>query len=345
MLRMLISYFLRHFFIKLFFCSVLLTSVLIACNLCTKLALIQSLFLALQFMLAFVPVAALFVLPLATTLAVHGTIVLHRKNNQLLLLASLKPAWLALIKATALFSLVVGMVYGYCAFYYAPRSYLAAKKLLVHAAQQYLYALQPGIVHKPCSGCVFFCTDKKREGECVQFNKLFFVFTQRGQQHLITAARGTYDGQLIQLYDGSVAIIAKAPSPVMRFDRARLPFALLADAGNQADQPCDYKYATLPLLWHKRGTCTEAFMELHKRIAATLWLLLMPLIALLFAWRSGTLSLLTSMMHCGALYAVCYIVLALAYIVTGSRWLTLGIFYTPIMLLGMVTWCWYHRVE
>lgn len=344
---MLVYYFLRCFFYQGIIFFSILTAIFASCNLFLRLPLINSASTIPLLMVAMLPLMALFALPLAASFAVYTTIAQHASGSELLMLSFLKSAQRSLLKAVGIFALCCGFVYTLLVFQYAPQSYHVGKRLLLKVAQEHLFTLEPNKFHSPFSTFTFFFKKKESfEKDKPIFSTLLLVFTPSKKQedrYFFTAQQGFFEDNTFILLNGALYTFKSGHIHVAHFEHTEIDFNQFINNDNGVLQGSGLKFLTLHRLLDIRKTDPQAFVEINKRIAQSLWQCAQPLLALFLGSVLLYESMLASVLLCGSLYLLSYVLIALAQTCHHNIPLTLMLFYLPILLILLSAWILYKR--
>ena len=330
---MLVAYFLRRFFFQATIYLAILTALFLACNVVTKLPVIYDFWVIPVLLWFMMPVVALFALPLAASMALFSVIAAHKIHDELLVTVFLPRARRSLVAAGLVFALVTALGYGFVSFIAAPRGYALGKKLLINAARDHLVHLPPNIFHSPLPMVSFFVRDKQLSSDGnVLFNHLMLVIsTKQGERMLFTASRGSFVQRQLQLEQGRVVMLKGTQVHSAAFEKTQVDVdALFAkeDPLKGLNQAKLFNVQTLLAVYANNN---EAFVELHKRIAQSLWQLLLCALALFMALITTGSSLLSSVGVSGILFLISYVLVAAAQAFVGQPIYALLLLYVPLL--------------
>lgn len=340
---MLIRYFLQAFFSRSFLFFVILTGIFASCDLFLRLPLIGSAWTIPVVFILMLPLMAIFSLPIATSLAVFATVAAHKVQDQLLFLSYSKKALRALLASVGLFSLITCLVYAFLAFKLVPESYHKGKQLLVKAAQEHLLKLEPNKFHTPFPAfTVFFKTRNYAKANSPQFSTLFLVYSpnkkQHEEQYFFTAEKGSFCDNKLTLYNGAIHTFKQGHFHAATFAQTDIDFDAFIRENVGIVSLSNFKFWTWDKLFSQAHADSQACVELHKRIVQSLWQLLLPMVAFVWAWVMPYVTLLSGLALCGSLYLSSYVLIALAQSYYQRVGFALALLYIPliVMLLAML---------
>lgn len=339
---MLITYFLRRFMQQASIYFAVLVALFLSCNLVTKLPVVYTFSTIPVLIWLLLPVMALFALPLAASMAVFSVVASHKIYDELLMLDFLPPARRALRRAGLLFALGTGLIYAILALCIAPNSYLASKKVLITAVKDQLVQLEPGIFHQPLPMVSFFVQEKHYDQvlHSTVFTNLMLVITQRsGEWLLFTAHQGFFYQGSLALCRGRLVALQGKQVHAAAFQRTYVNLESYVGPGEQVKGLSGAKFQTISGLLGIYSSNHEAYFELHKRFAQTLWHIILVLLALVLAYLLQQSSLLASICWCGSIFLFSYIMVALGQTLQHVPILALALLYGPAvaaMLLILV---------
>jgi lipopolysaccharide export LptBFGC system permease protein LptF len=332
---MITSYFFRRFVYQGLLFFGILTAVFASCNLFVRLPVIQNLTAIPQLVLMMLPLVALFSLPIASGLSVYTTLIQHKIRDELLLLAFLKPASRALYKAVIAFALLCGLLYAALVFQFAPQSYKLGKQLIINVAKEHFLQLEPNKFHTPFPGVTFFFKTKvTAPGTTPRYTTMFLVYAPaRDEQYFFTAQEGFFDADTLVLHNGSMHTIKAGRFHAANFRQMEIDFRSLLAREERDHQLVGLKFITFKRLYALQGNDQEAFVELHKRYAQILWLIVFPFLAFFGALVIRRSSLIVGVALCGGFYLMSYVLLALGQFFYDQPVCALLCFYGPILMI------------
>lgn len=346
---MLIRYFLKNFLYYGLLFFAILTGIFASCNLFIRLPFINDAATIPMLMLTMLPLMTLFSLPLSSSMAVSMTIGQHQVYDEFLVLKYLKPARTALLKAVLIFSGICTFIYLIMVFQLAPQSYHKGKQLLLKVAQEQLLKLEPNKFHTPFSSCTFFFRKKvQASGKIPTFSTLFLVFLpKKGTQerYFFTAQYGYLMHDRLILCNGSMYMFKSGRFHSATFKQSDIDLHRFIEAERERPQLSGLKFLTWNRLLAALKTETEVVVEFHKRIVQALWQFLFPLLIFFLGSIVTYYSLLSSIITCGSLYLLSYVLIACAQVYSSNVLLALLLLYLPPLLLLMLGIVFYVRKQ
>ena len=345
---MLISFLLRRF-IRSFALYCLLLAVLLGFgNIFLKLSLFSNVRALWIVFCALIPLMITFALPLAAGMAVYSIVSNLYLNDEITIIRSFIAAKRALWGAGIIFSALVTMLYIPLVFHIAPARYGVGKQALLTLAKQQFDSLEAGVLHVPFPGASFYCAQKKVHQATVFYTSLFLaLYNKHNERYFFTAHNGTLCNDTFVLIDGCVYTITAGKHYAAHFKETTINLAQLFVKTN--DFGTALKHPKFLVLKDLLPLCVQnnqmACYEFFKRLAQIMWLLLFPLLALLFALLCGAYKNRVLMGICcnGFLFLCSHITLTLAqvwwHIPALAFFLLFGI---PVIMVGIFLW-WYQR--
>jgi lipopolysaccharide export LptBFGC system permease protein LptF len=333
---MITGYFFRRFVYQGLLFFGILTAVFASCNLFVRLPVMQNLLAIPQLVLMMLPLVAMFSLPIASGLGVYTTLMQHKTRDDLLLLAYLKPASRALYKAVIAFTLLCGLLYAALVFQFAPQSYRLGKQLIVNVAKEHFLQLEPNKFHTPFPGLTFFFKTKLAATQVAapRYTTMFLVYAPgKDERYFFTAQEGFFAADTLVLHNGSMHTIKGGRFHAANFHQMEIDFRSLLAREERNPQLAGLKFTTFKHLYALKDNDQEAFVELHKRFAQILWLMLFPFLALCGALVMRRSSLIAGVALCGSFYLVSYVLLALGQFFYDQPVCALLCFYGPILMI------------
>lgn len=306
-----------------------------------KLPLIHSLKVLPLFMWTMLPLMVLFSLPLASSMAVHNVISTHWLHDELVLARYLPSLYSAIRRAVVIFACLCSATYALFVFYLAPSSYLIGKQLLIHVAQEQFLQLDAHKFHTPYHGITFFFKEKTRLNDIPIFHSLLLVFaTKHDEYYFFTASRGMFSNNTLVLYDGTLSSVLRGAMHTASFDETSIDVLKLISKDQEQAQRVSSKFLSLNQLLVSQSQERTIWAELHKRLAQTVWQLLLPIMLFCIAWGLRKTSLITTIVWSGGLYLLSYVAVIFGQSQSSSTMIALMILYgTPLCVVCGV---WYH---
>jgi lipopolysaccharide export LptBFGC system permease protein LptF len=339
---MIAHYFFTRFMLAAGMYFSLLLALFLSCNMILKLPLITHPGILPHLMILLFPVMTLFALPLATSLAVQVTIAEHKQRDELVLLAFLSRAMASLRIAGLFFSVLMMVVYALCSFYLAPRGYVLSKQLLFSLAKDQLLHVEPKKFHSPAPMLSFYVHEKETHPDTgIIFKKIMLLVSPSKTERLFfMAERGFFQDNQLVLIDGySIAYKGNAAHTVF-FQKTALYLDAYIQQSNEKKIFFSSRFLTMPELCQALQTKkSDVFFEFHKRIAQTLWQLVLIFLAFAYALSRPAGSFLHTLVACGTMFLATYLLIMLAQAYQHVVVLCLLLLYFPL-LLAMVASLW-----
>ena len=331
---MIIAYFITCFTATAGIYFGVLLALFLSCNIVLKLPLITHAGILPLLALLLLPVMALFALPLATSMAVQSTIGEHRARDELVMIAFLKPALRSLRLSVLCFGLLSVGLYAFFAFYLAPQGYVLSKKLFFNAAKDQLLHVEPRVFHSPVPLLSFYVDQKQPSKQYgTIFKRLILIVRGKQQEQLFFAAEcGFFDDRRLVLITGHMVSYKNKEAHTAFFKKTALHLDAYLQPSAEKKVLTQGRFLTIQQLFHAAGTQQDLSFELHKRIAQTLWQLVLVLLASVFAFYQRGSSLLRTLLSCGSAFLSTYLLIMLAQTYQDHALLSLMILYVPLVL-------------
>lgn len=340
-----------HYFFKRFALTTgmyfsLLLALFLSCNVMLKIPLISHAGILPHLIILLFPVMALFALPLATSLAVHVTVVEHKERDELVLLAFLHNAMRALRRTVFSFSISMTLVYALFSFYLAPQGYVLSKQLLFSLAKDQLLHVEPKKFHSPAPMLSFYVHGKEiTENQMPVFKNLILIISlSKGEQLFFAAKSGFFKDDQLVLLDGHTIIYKKEEAHTAFFKKTALHLDAYMQQAQDKKVLFPSRFLTLSELYKQSGGKPEIRFEFYKRIAQTLWQLVLIFLAFAYALVRKDGSFLHTLIACGTMFLTTYLLIMLAQAYQHIFVLSLLLLYFPLALAMIVSlWVIFSR--
>jgi len=298
-------------------------------------------------MLLLLPVMTLFALPLATSLAVHVVMVEHKQRDELVVLAFLAKAMRAAKKAILLFGILITILYALCSFYLAPRGYVLSKQLFLSLARDQLVHVEPLKFHTPAPMLSFYVQAKEINPATSLpiFKKLILtVWPSKVERLFFAANTGYFDKECLVLCDGYAITFKGRDVHTVSFKQMAIQLDAYLQPLHDKSMFFSCKFLTLAELYNAYGLKADIRFEFHKRIAQTLWQLMLILLAFAYALVRKNSSFLHTIVACGSLFLATYFLIMLAQAYQHIVVVSLLLLYFPLSLAaGIIFWAIFGR--
>ncbi len=190
---------------------------------------------------------------------------------------------------------------------------------------------------------VFFKTKGSINSKDPLFKTLFLAFSNKNnERYFFTAQQGFFKQNKLFLQYGAIHTFQNGRYHVATFQTVAVDLQAFIGRNQLKESLTNLKYLTWQHLLAQK-TESEAFIELHKRLAQALWVCALPVLALFLTQIITSKSFLTGLIATGGLYLLSYVLVALGQAYSGYSVLALLIFYMPILVLFFLGWYLYRR--
>lgn len=330
---MLFSFFLKRFLLQFFTIFFIIVLILGASNLVLRAEFISGFWGMIQVFFVMLPLMAIYATPLSAGIAVQKVVGDLLVEDELLVIDFFRPARKSLIYATAVFSILLTIFYAPLIFDVAPQSYLRGKRILLKLAKQQFSHLEPQKFHSPYPGLTFFFKEKRHKNGEPRFYNLFLAFHgKKDERYIFTANQGYFQQNKILMIDGSVHTIStdKRYTAIFKETTINLDKILNLDKSDKTINVLKFWNIKQLLFMFKKNE--GVFFEILKRVAQSLWLLIMPFLALCLIFILGRKksNMLVAVVTSGLLFLISYISIALAQVVSKNIIFSVLFLYLPL---------------
>lgn len=274
-----------------------------------------------------------YIMPFAACAAVQLALYEVYSATDDIITATSRRAVTVLYQAVMLFSISLLTVYVPLILFWAPQSYHRVKSLLVDIAKQQLAQCGPGLMHQPFSGVSFWYHDRWTDGSRQGFSRLIVALDSKEQSLFFTARQGVIQGSQLVLADGECLISINHDLCLEQFTSLELDLEQFVTAAQTIDADTTRFKPSNLLDSRKRAELIEG----HKRIAQSLWQLLLPFLGFfsLFSWAlHHRWGLIIALVSSGLWFIASYVTMLFAEGLVAMPMVALCIVYLPVITLG-----------
>jgi len=350
---MLFLYFFKNFFKNFLIYFTVLIAILAASNLFLRLPVISSVKTIPKIFFLMLPLMSQFAIPIALSLSIQLSLGSMYVEQEILSVYYFSKVKKVLFRSIFVFTIIVLLFYIPIVMNFAPKSYRKGKQLILNLAKEHFSNLSANKFHTLSSNFTIFFKHQIKNQNNLEFSKLLLLFREKnGQQYIVNANNGYLTNEILILKDGFIQNISSNSSYISNFEKTEInlkPF-LNYDSNNIGIQ--DLKFFTLKELSNNLNNNNiefnnknNYFIEIHKRIAQILWLLLIPFISLflIMLFAKNKSNLLISIFFSGLLFLSSYILLNTVKSLSCTKEIIILFYYLPPIIFLIISFYFYNK--